>query len=216
MGPAFDGRLHAGGDVDGGPHEIVCRERRVAGGDGEPGRAGVGHGRRIGAEPDDQPHLQVECQVDDGVRERPPRMIGLGADEQAARRCRRRRVAAWSSTAGHVRPVTTPSTKCIVGRRARWSSSSSLSKRATVFGAIVFSSEARALAAPRPASIHPSSARIRTGRVDDPAARSARTAGPRSDHPSRSTAAFACSASRTTWVENASKPSAGLPIAPCA
>src|SRR4051812_44229774 len=72
-------------------------------------------------------------------------------------------LAARSSMLGHVNPVLTPSTRCIVGRRARWSSSSSLSKTATVTVSSTPSSVERALPAPSPASTHPSSASTTTG-----------------------------------------------------
>ena len=65
---------------------------------------------------------------------------------------------------GQVRPVLTPSTRCMVGRRARWSSSMSVSKVAT--GSIVeLASEHGASLgrAPSPASIQPSSSSTSMG-----------------------------------------------------
>jgi len=55
----------------------------------------------------------------------------------------------------------------MVGRRARWSSSASESKLAMVVVSTVESSVAMALAAPRPASIQPSSPTI-TGGFSNP------------------------------------------------
>ena len=63
---------------------------------------------------------------------------------------------ARSSMVGQVSPVWMPSTRCMVGRRARWSSSASVSNLAT--SSMVVSAEmvSMAVPAPSPASIHPS------------------------------------------------------------
>ena len=72
-------------------------------------------------------------------------------------------VPAFISMDGQVRPVWMPSSMCIVGRRARWSSSVSVSNTATVSSGMSGVSASSAEAAPRPASIQPSSTTTRTG-----------------------------------------------------
>ncbi len=71
---------------------------------------------------------------------------------------------ASSSIDGHVRPEFTPSTMCMIGRRARWSSRRSVSNVAI---AALWGTEARIVSAARaaapPASIQPSRASTSTG-----------------------------------------------------
>ena len=68
-----------------------------------------------------------------------------------------------TSRVGHSSRLLTPSTRCSVGRRARWSSSRSVSKRAIRRPCSPSSMCCRATRAAPDASIHPSIANSRTG-----------------------------------------------------
>ena len=70
---------------------------------------------------------------------------------------------ARSSMVGQVSPVWIPSTRCMVGRRARWSSSASVSKLATSSMLVAEEMVSMAVPAPRPASIQPSSTTTSSG-----------------------------------------------------
>ena len=124
---------------------------------GQPGRPGVGDRRRVGAEADDHADVEPLGEVGDLAGEGLPLVVRFGADQQ-------QEVvavevdAACNSMDGQVRPVSTPSARCIVGRRDRKSSSASASKVATVVVSSAWSSAWRAFWAPRPASIQPSRA----------------------------------------------------------
>ena len=175
----------------------------LGGGGHHPGRAGVGDRRRVGAEADDHADVELEGQVDDRRGERPPRVVGLGADEEERRRWPSRSAPARSSMTGQLRPVWMPSTRCIVGRRARWSSSESVSKVATtslgVPAVMVCERRARPEAGVDPAVEHHDQQRC--GQVG--ALRRARRG--RSRQLSLSRAARADSASATTWAPKKSK-----------
>ena len=79
----LDRRLHAGWYVERAP------EKRPRTGDlGRAGRArqqrlpSVWHRSRVGPETNDQPGAEVEGEIDHRVRERTPRVIGLGPDQK--------------------------------------------------------------------------------------------------------------------------------------
>ena len=106
-----------------------------------------------------------------GPGRRPP--ARTPATSGRARRRRRNRTSlpsgsapARSSMAGQVRPVWMPSTRCMVGRRARWSSSASVSKVATSSLRVAAVMVSSAVPAPSPASIQPSSTTISSGRLE--------------------------------------------------
>ena len=167
----LDGGLHAGGHVEGARGRSRCAgpARRSTAVRGQLGGPGVGDRRRVGAEAE---HHAATLEATRPGRRPPRRTTARGGRARArragARRCPSRSLAASSSMVGQVRPVFTPSTRCMTGRRARWSSSAS-----AVEGGDRRSCRGRGqdasrppTAAPPPASIQPSRATISDGRVE--------------------------------------------------
>ncbi len=78
----LDGRGHAARDVEGGvDFSSPRRQLGVGGGGGQAHRPVVGDWRRVGAEPDDQPHAEALGQTDHLAGEGPPAHVRLGAGE---------------------------------------------------------------------------------------------------------------------------------------
>ncbi len=83
---ALDGRHHAGRHLDSsGDHSELVGQVSIAGRCRHPARAGVGDAGGEGAQADGQPHAERRGQLADGVGERTPLVVGLGAGQDEHR-----------------------------------------------------------------------------------------------------------------------------------